>query len=56
MRQVANKAYRVRQHRLANVGDINTAQRWVQRRKQLVCRVNLRFGIWLNSVDFPALV
>ena len=44
VRQMTNKAYGVSQYRFADVGDVNTAQRWVQGGEQLVRGIDFRFG------------
>ena len=41
---MTNKAYGVSQYRFADVGDVNTAQRWVQGGEQLVRGIDFRFG------------
>ena len=53
---MANKPYGIRQHRFTDVCNINTAQRWVKGRKQLVCGINSGFGYLVKQVDLPALV
>ena len=44
MRQVANKPYGICQHGFTDIRDVNTPQRRVEGGKQLVCRVDPRFG------------
>ena len=43
VRQMANKAHGIRKHGLADIGNINAAQRRIQRREQLVRSVDLGF-------------
>ncbi len=56
VRQMADKPYGIRQYRFTDVCDVNTAQRRVRGRKQLVCGIHRASVIWLNRVDLPALV
>ncbi len=52
VRQVANKPYRIGQHGLTNVSNVNTAQGRIQRGKQLVRSVDLRFGDLIKQRRF----
>ena len=52
MRQVTDKPYGIRQHRFTDVCNVNTAQRRVQGRKQLVCGINLGLGYLVKQGGF----
>lgn len=41
VRKMPDKPYGIRQHRIANVRDVDAPQRGIQRGKQLIRRVNL---------------
>ena len=52
MRQMADKPYGIRQHRFTDVCNVNTAQRRVQGRKQLVCGLHLGLGYLVKQGGF----
>ena len=49
---MTDKPYGIRQHRLTDVSNVNTAQRRVQGRKQLVCGINLGLGDLVKQGGF----
>ena len=52
VRQVANKAYGIRQDGFADIRDINPAQRWIQSGEQLVRSIVLGFGYLVEQRGF----
>ncbi|VAL69515.1 Uncharacterised protein [Enterobacter kobei] len=50
--QMADKPYGIRQHRFTHVCYVNTTQRRIQGRKQLVCGINLGLGYLVKQGGF----